>query len=331
MGNVETHHKSLKKGSIGQLTPPATFDTTSPTSPQSPSPRPKTVGKHISLFQKSKSQLNLSLPQSSRDKSDDVKPFYTPRFGHTSKHSFGRHSPQISTEALLLNPPMSPRTKSRTPNFKSPNSGSTSTINYNSGANQSKRSPFGIKKRVQSLDLTNDVKLERQHQERVQLKKMKSVIHKKYHLKNYEVIFNSQRDELTARSLNSKICCKSNIMIVVKATDNRYFACFQQELIPTQPKYQCLKTQSVEFDLFGFKDNFSRPSRKLSPSDSNGIVLYPRNEMGFVMTCHSAFLDHGKWEILYSSSIGENMENLLKKQSVSHHLTVEALYALQWK
>ncbi|KAL7720780.1 hypothetical protein QTN25_002000 [Entamoeba marina] len=141
-------------------------------------------------------------------------------------------------------------------------------------------------------------------------------------------------DELSSRCLNTKICCNDNIMILIKTTESKLYACFQQDFIPNSLKYQSLKTQSTEFDVFGFNDVFWHPSYKSNPSDTNSLILYPNNEQTFVLTCFSAFwiMNDGKFYLHQSvKSVYNTTGNNSPRQSISHHSRVEVMYAIKWR
>ncbi|KAL7711968.1 TLDc domain-containing protein [Entamoeba marina] len=152
-------------------------------------------------------------------------------------------------------------------------------------------------------------------------------------IKNESVIYDSNTDGFDARSFNSKITCKTNIMILMM-TGNSCIGCYAEDTIPLSKPEKIVPVKSKNMFLFYMENGSSNVptlySRKFE--QLNSFVLCPDNDTSNFFNCYSAFcigtdqIIHFK-EDLYDTYEPNNGKYLFDDDDI---MFCERFVALQW-
>ncbi|KAL7722674.1 TLDc domain-containing protein [Entamoeba marina] len=122
----------------------------------------------------------------------------------------------------------------------------------------------------------------------------------------YEVLYDSEINEYSSREINSRICGKDNVMIIVISEDEQVFGCFHQDVIPpTNGDYQ--KVESTEFILFYLQHNNTKPVvYGRSKQTLNSLNLRSNNDRTYIIDVYSAFTLNCNKKITFHPYLREN-------------------------
>ncbi|ELP86441.1 hypothetical protein EIN_031620 [Entamoeba invadens IP1] len=170
---------------------------------------------------------------------------------------------------------------------------------------------------------------------KAQIEKVTSFIHS-FGLNKCQLIFDSNQDELSARSFNSKVALCKSVFIIVTTREGHVLGCFQNGFLQVPSVFQCLRSKPDDFVLFGFGEHFSQGVSKRDLKDDTGLILYPKKEKSMVFTCHGAFwvMSDGKVYIQQNVSdiydVNKQWENPLLNLKVQKFLVAESVLAFEF-
>ncbi|KAL7713316.1 TLDc domain-containing protein [Entamoeba marina] len=106
---------------------------------------------------------------------------------------------------------------------------------------------------------------------------------------HYNILYNSDLDGLTSRDLNSKVCGHSNVMFIIKGTNEELFGCYQEETM-TLSTHKNIKTYSEKpFYLFSKTNGIYQQYHRSQQSNLETILIHSNTDKAFVFTAFSAF------------------------------------------
>ncbi|KAL7718445.1 TLDc domain-containing protein [Entamoeba marina] len=125
-------------------------------------------------------------------------------------------------------------------------------------------------------------------------------------LSNFEILYNSGVDELSARCFNSKITGNENVMVLLQTTDNELFGFFHGSLIPSI-KERVTEIHSNEYFLFILQSYNTNPRTIKRKKYNNPVSLscYGVDTMECIFTCDDAFSLTNDSSIIFDAGITE--------------------------
>ncbi|EKE37012.1 hypothetical protein ENUP19_0158G0017 [Entamoeba nuttalli] len=105
----------------------------------------------------------------------------------------------------------------------------------------------------------------------------------------FNILYNSSIDGLTTRAFNSKVCCYSNVLIIVITEDGSIFGCYHPDVIcPAQS--HCIQKSICKEGFFLFTHNYTTIEKMTKKSKMEEVLtIHPQCESNFVLTIASAF------------------------------------------
>ncbi|BFU23999.1 hypothetical protein EHI8A_095990 [Entamoeba histolytica HM-1:IMSS-B] len=110
-------------------------------------------------------------------------------------------------------------------------------------------------------------------------------------MRNYRILYRSSKDGLSARSLNARICGRSNILIIVLTTKGYVFGSFSSIQIPPPPRLGDLHVGAdPNFFVYSFQNPFNtEPLKILKKNSQTSMKIYCNKEQSYVIGCDCCF------------------------------------------
>ncbi|BFU22067.1 hypothetical protein EHI8A_138020 [Entamoeba histolytica HM-1:IMSS-B] len=150
---------------------------------------------------------------------------------------------------------------------------------------------------------------------------------------NYNIIYNSKVDGLTARDLNSHVCGKGNIAFIVLRNGGECFGCYHYDTISPSKSTNNKLFSSNRFFLFVFNEALNSTLKRKTEET---IIVHPNNDPYFVFTVCSAFWILQDGTVSFHQLIKENyiipdvVTNPFCCKSLMKKIPIDTLLAVQW-
>lgn len=104
-----------------------------------------------------------------------------------------------------------------------------------------------------------------------------------------QIIFDSLTDDFDTRTFNSRVCGKSNILLVV-FHDEGQFGYYQKECVPLPYDLQQRKAKAETMFMFSFVSNMRLPLIiRRKAREKAGLTIFPNCEKEMILVVYSAF------------------------------------------
>ncbi|KAL7712700.1 TLDc domain-containing protein [Entamoeba marina] len=111
------------------------------------------------------------------------------------------------------------------------------------------------------------------------------------HLSNHELIYDSDADGLTARSINYKIQDQKNVMILIQTDKDQIFGCFSSETIPPSEEegYGFYVRDDSSFFAFALKGKHPKPIMFKKKDKIYSLKVYSHDNDQWLIGIHCGF------------------------------------------
>ena len=90
---------------------------------------------------------------------------------------------------------------------------------------------------------------------------------------NFTILYNNEMEELSARTINSKISGKRNLYFIIEDINNNIFGSYHS-IIPNEKEYKQHSSEDPKHFIFTLQNPFSIQPSKYYPTQHNDHVLY---------------------------------------------------------
>ncbi|KAL7712145.1 TLDc domain-containing protein [Entamoeba marina] len=154
-------------------------------------------------------------------------------------------------------------------------------------------------------------------------------------IKTEKIIYDTSIDDFDTRLFNSKISCKTNIMILI-ITQDGHFGCFTEDVIPISNNTNSVISTSRNMFLFtaSNKNSTSTTFYYRRYNNKQSLVLYPNCNVDNFFCCYNAFCVDCDKCVYFKQDLHDTYEPTnghgLFDDLISHSSYCERVIAIEW-